>query len=288
MPPVARCPPNVAARRARADALRRLGTKRPLHRFLSRHESTSAFPASRRVQVHVHDVAVHPASHHRRRGLGRIPGVRLVADGAGIGSRFLCGGNALPHVAARQTTAGRIHVLVRLPLLQWHPAPRLGYRARPGARAGAAQRRGGDRRGRCCSPRSWLAGLRGARDPGWRHEPAHATGQSAGPRLGGRGRRSLVGSARHRHRPDPADAVVRRFAARQTAAVIRSHAWVAGPALGCGVHHPAGDHARLAFQARSAGGHRRLRARQGRQNHAAAAVHLRARRSRGRRQSSRC
>src|SRR5262249_54304550 len=41
---------------------------------------------------------------------------------------------------ARQTTAGRLHVFVRLPFLQRYPAHGLGHRTRTGARAGAAQR----------------------------------------------------------------------------------------------------------------------------------------------------
>ena len=73
------------------------------------------------------------------------------------------------------------------------------------------------------------------------------------------------------------------FAARPVAAVLRRDARVVRPALGGGAHHPAGDHAGLAFQARRAGGHRRLRPRQGRQDHPAAAVHVRARRRGGRR-----
>src|SRR4029077_5308878 len=98
-----------------------------------RHEPTTVIPASRRVQVHVHDVDVDPASYYGRRKHGGIRGVRVVADGAGLRPRGLCGRDALSLLAARQTTAGGLHVFVRLPLLQRHPPPGLGYRPRTGA-----------------------------------------------------------------------------------------------------------------------------------------------------------
>ena len=157
-----RRPPRVGGPAGpRAHALRRLGKQRPLHRLLgAAMNSAPAVAASRRVQVHVHDGAVDPASHHRRRG-------RRSASSRSSGGSWrsppgpdaYATRDAAAGVAARQTTAGRLHVLVRLSLLQRHPAPRLGYRPRPRARAGAPQRRRGRRRGAAAHGAGGLAGL---------------------------------------------------------------------------------------------------------------------------------
>src|SRR5512138_3720681 len=50
-----------------------------------------------------------------------------------------CARDVVPVDAACQTTSRRVHVLLRLPLLQRHPAPRVGHRPRPRTRPGASQ-----------------------------------------------------------------------------------------------------------------------------------------------------
>src|SRR6185503_16044305 len=138
--PRGRIVPNAAAPPAPNPRASETGNATAAVSTSERHEPTSVIPASRRVQVHVHDDAVDPAPDHRRRILGGIPGLRVVADGAGLRAELLRDGHALPVFAAWQTTAGRLHLLVRLSLLQRYPPHGLGYRPWTRESPGAPQR----------------------------------------------------------------------------------------------------------------------------------------------------
>ena len=85
-----RCLPKLAVRRGRNLRASAIGKRMAAVSISKVNDGpATALPSSRRVQVHVHHVAVDPAPDNRLRGGGRFPAVRLVAHGAGIGPGFL-------------------------------------------------------------------------------------------------------------------------------------------------------------------------------------------------------
>ncbi len=178
---------------SRADALRRLGAQRTLHRLLVReaaaYDRTTAVPAPVRVQ----DVAVHTADFRaeprdRARALGRAHPARLLA-----GRHRERSGCLQPR--ARRALAwraeGRLHHSARhvlLSPLRRHPPPHLGHGPRPRACAGEAQR-GAARHLRHPALRG--AGLVGAaRAERARDEPAQPTRHAFSAR--GRPKRACI------------------------------------------------------------------------------------------------
>ena len=202
---------------AGTHALRRLGKKWPLRRFLRfDDEPATAVPASRRVQVHVHDVAVDPASHHRLRGGGGVPAVRLVADGAGhraptaYARAMQCLGSPFAKLLLVGFTFSFVyHFCNGIRHLVWDTGR--GLERAQARRSGAR----GHRRGAVAHGARRLAGLPRA----WASRSGDAMslrtplGEGARPRFGRRGRRPLVDAAGHRGGAAAAHRLVRHLAA---------------------------------------------------------------------------